>query len=195
MDLSCGGKCLKFLVFFFNAIVFIGGGITGGYGIFLLVNASKAAGSVNVFWDVLFAAIVAILLVAEIICGIILLVYRHDFVKLVGTEMQKAIKELSEEGPNASNPTLKSIYKLQEECCGGTGPSDWGNKYPDSCCESDARSCTNPYQQGCALAMYEKIKDSSLAFGLIIVIVCLVQIGAVICASCLAKKVNEYEKV
>ncbi|KAL5968736.1 23 kDa integral membrane protein [Taenia solium] len=110
--------------------------------------------------------------------------------------MQKAINELKSQGLNESNPTLKSIYKLQEElkCCGGTGPSDWGTTYPNSCCES-GNACTNPYNQGCAVAMYEKIKDSSLAFGLIILIVCLIQIGAVICASCLAKKVNEYEKV
>ncbi|MDG6100384.1 tetraspanin family protein, partial [Alteromonas sp. ZYF713] len=137
------------------------------------------------------------LLVAEIICGIILLVYRHDFVKLVGDAMQKAIQELKDHKHNASDPTLKSIYELQEhlECCGGTGPSDWGSPYPKSCCKSEKAACTQPYQQGCAVAMYETIKDSSLGFGLAILIICLIQIGAVICASCLAKKVNEYEKV
>ncbi|VDM34453.1 unnamed protein product [Hydatigera taeniaeformis] len=226
MELSCGGKCLKFLVFFFNAIVFIGGGITGGYGIYLLVKSTKTAGTVTVVLPAFitalglllfligflgcfgacynnacmlktFAAIVAILLVAEIICGIILLVYRHDFVKLVGKEMQKAIKDLSTHKHNSSDPTLKSIYKLQEEleCCGGVGPEDWGTNYPKSCCKSENQKCTSPFKQGCAQAMYDKIKDSSLAFGLTILIICLIQIGAVICASCLAKKVNEYEKV
>ncbi|VDK22139.1 unnamed protein product [Taenia asiatica] len=226
MALTCGGKFLKFLVFFFNAIVFIGGGVVGGYGIYLLVEASGAAGTVNVVLPAFitalglllfllgflgcfgacynnacmlktFAAIVGVLLVAELICGIVLLVYRHDFVKLVGDEMQKAIAELKNQGLNENDPTLKSIYKLQEEleCCGGTGPSDWGTTYPKSCCESEKNSCTEPYDKGCAVAMYEKVKDSSLAFGLIILIVCLIQIGAVICASCLAKKVNEYEKV
>ncbi|KAH9283922.1 23 kDa integral membrane protein [Echinococcus granulosus] len=189
MALSCGGKCLKFLVFFFNAIVFIGGGIIAGYGIFLIVKATKAAGS--------FAVIVAILLVAEIVCGIVLLVYRHDFVKHVGKEMQREIKELTAHGRNASDPTLKAIYKLQEElkCCGGVGPEDWNNSYPASCCGSKETSCTQPYQQGCAVAMYEQIKDSSLAFGLIILVVCLIQIGAVICACCLAKKVHEHNMV
>ncbi|KAH9283072.1 CD63 antigen [Echinococcus granulosus] len=226
MALSCGGKCLKFLVFFFNAIVFIGGGIIAGYGIFLIVKATKAAGSVSVTLPAFittfglllfligflgcfgacynntcmlktFAVIVAILLVAEIVCGIVLLVYRHDFVGLVEKEMQREIKKLTAHGRNASDPTLKAIYKLQEEleCCGGVGPTDWSKPYPASCCKSGKENCTQPYQQGCAVAMYEQIKDSSLAFGLIILVVCLIQIGAVICACCLAKKVNEYEKV
>ncbi|CDS36262.1 Tetraspanin-5 [Echinococcus multilocularis] len=226
MALSCGGKCLKFLVFFFNAIVFIGGGIVAGYGVFLIVKTTKAAGSVSVTLPAFittfglllfligflgcfgacynntcmlktFAVIVAILLVAEIVCGIVLLVYRHEFVGLVGKEMQREIKDLTAHGRNASDPLLKSIYKLQEEleCCGGVGPTDWSKPYPASCCKSGKENCTQPYQQGCAVAMYEQIKDSSLAFGLIILIVCLIQIGAVICACCLAKKVNEYEKV
>ncbi len=43
--------------------------------------------------------------------------------------------------------------------------------------------------------MYDQAKNSILAFGLIAVLICLIQIGAIVCAVCLAKKINEYEKV
>ncbi|KAM3176091.1 hypothetical protein ACTXT7_007212 [Hymenolepis weldensis] len=46
-------------------------------------------------------------------------------------------------------------------------------------------------KRGCAQAIYNEVKDSTLAMGIIILIIALIQIGAIICASCLAKKVNE----
>lgn len=43
--------------------------------------------------------------------------------------------------------------------------------------------------------MYEFIKNKALAAGLVLLVVCLVQIGAIVCACCLAKKIDGYEKV
>ncbi|MBW3907018.1 tetraspanin family protein, partial [Neisseria meningitidis] len=138
MGLSCGGNFLKFLVFFFNAIVFIGGGVIAAFGIYLLVETKKSGGTVSLVLPAFitafglllfligflgcfgacynntcmlktFAAIVGILLVAEIICAIVLLVYRHDFVRLVGKEMQEAIQELQSKRLSGSDPTLKAL--------------------------------------------------------------------------------------
>ncbi|KAL5968734.1 Leukocyte surface antigen CD53 [Taenia solium] len=225
MGLSCGGNFLKFLVFFFNAIVFIGGGVIAAFGIYLLVETKKSGGTVSLVLPAFitafglllfligflgcfgacynntcmlktFAAIVGILLVAEIICAIVLLVYRHDFVRLVGKEMQEAIQELQSKRLSGSDPTLKALEELQAKlkCCGGVGPSDW-RVAPPSCCGKESGSCTSPYQTGCAEAMYNEMKDSALAFGIVIIVIGLIQIGAIICAACLAKKVSEYEKV
>ncbi|VUZ39490.1 unnamed protein product [Hymenolepis diminuta] len=222
--MDCGGKFLKFLVFFFNAIVFIGGGVMGGYGIYLLVEAKQAAGSVSIVLPAFittfglllftigflgcfgacynntcmlktFAAIVGFLLICEVICAIILLVYRHDFVDLVGNELKKTISSIESGQLDSKDALVENLYKMQEEleCCGGTGPSDWTN-IPDSCYEGGDKTLTQ-YKTGCAQAMYEKVKDSALIVGVIIIVVALIQIGAIICAACLAKKVNEYEKV
>ncbi len=43
--------------------------------------------------------------------------------------------------------------------------------------------------------MYNFVKDKALAAALVLVVVCLVQIGAIICACCLANKLKGYEKV
>ncbi|VDD76966.1 unnamed protein product [Mesocestoides corti] len=225
MALSCGGSCLKCLVFFFNAIVFLGGIVISAFGIYMLVQAKQSAGSVSVTLPAfitafgllifllgflgcfgacyenrcmlkLFAVIVGVLLVAEIVCGIILLVYRHSFVDMVGKEMQNIIKSLSNSSNLEVEKTKEALDKLQSElkCCGGVNASDW-TTVPASCCTNGRQKCTNPYPTGCAQAMYEYIKTYSLAFGLIILILCLIQVGAIICAVCLAKKINEYEKV
>ncbi|KAM3176090.1 hypothetical protein ACTXT7_007211 [Hymenolepis weldensis] len=222
--MDCGGKFLKFLVFFFNAIVFIGGGIMAGYGIFLLVEAKQAAGSVSIVLPAFittfglllfmigflgcfgacynnscmlktFAAIVGFLLVCEVVCAIILLVYRHDFVDLVGKELQKTINSIENNELNSNDDLVENLYKVQKEleCCGGTGPSDW-KKIPPSCYGKENKNSTL-YKTGCAQAMYEKAKDSALIFSIIIIVIALIQIGAIICAVCLAKKVNEYEKI
>ncbi|EUB60810.1 Leukocyte surface antigen CD53 [Echinococcus granulosus] len=225
MALSCGGNFLRFLVFFFNAIVFIGGGVIAGFGIYLLVETNKSGGTVSMVLPAFitafglllfligfmgcfgacynnpcmlktFAAIVGILLIAEIICGIVLLAYRHDFVRLVGEKLKEAIKGLGSGSLSGSDPTLKALYELQMKlnCCGGTGPGDW-SAIPPSCCGRKTGSCTHPFKTGCAEAMYNEIKDSALVFGIIIIVIGLIQVGAIICAACLAKKVGEYEKV
>ncbi len=75
-----------------------------------------------------------------------------------------------------------------------TGPSDW-TIVPASCCANGKTGCASPYQKGCAEAMYELIKNSALAAGITVLVLCLIQVGAIICAVCLAKKINEYEKV
>nr|CDS25967.2 tetraspanin [Hymenolepis microstoma] len=214
--MDCGGKFLKFLMIFFNTIVIIGGGIMAGYGIYLIVEAKAAGGAVPMFVPAFittfgllvfaiaflgcfgacynnscmlktFAIVIGILLVCEFIGGILLFVYRHNFVDAVAKGFQKTIKDYENNQLSADDPSFEALDRLQKElkCCGGAGPSDWNT--PPSSCKS--------YKIGCAEAMYEEIKDSALTFGIIILILALIQIGAIICAACLAKKVNEYEKV
>ncbi|KAL5110668.1 Leukocyte surface antigen CD53 [Taenia crassiceps] len=185
MALSCSGKFLKFLVFFFNAIVFIGGGVIACFGIYLLVESKKTGGTVSLVLPAFITAfaIVGILLVAEVICAIVLLVYRHDFVRLVGKEIRDAIKRHEDGSLLISDPTLKALDELQMKTV------------PPSCCGKESGSCSAPHQIGCAQAMYDEIKDSALAFGIVIIVIGLIQIGAIVCAACLAKKVSEYEKV
>lgn len=224
--MDCGGKCLKFLMVFFNLIVFFGGGVMAGYGIYLLVEAKEASGTVSIVLPAFittfgllvffiaflgccgawknnscmlktFGVIVIILLICEAVCAILLLVYRHQFVGIVEENFQSLIKELEDKKITEDDPSIKTIYKLQKslECCGGSGPGDWKNP-PDSCCEGSGSggSCTT-YKTGCAKAMYQKVKDSALTFGIIILILALIQIGAIICAFCLAKEVKNYERI
>nr|CUU98803.1 hypothetical transcript [Hymenolepis microstoma] len=46
------------------------------------------------------------------------------------------------------NSELSYIDDLQKEyeCCGGTGPSDWNGKIPESCCANGMPNCSSPYR-------------------------------------------------
>uniref|UniRef100_A0A0X3PFE2 CD63 antigen n=1 Tax=Schistocephalus solidus TaxID=70667 RepID=A0A0X3PFE2_SCHSO len=105
MALSCGTKCIKFLLFLFNALVFIFGAILSGFGIYFVVEAKKefsdqaiaipafiltmgllvfligflgccGACKENICMLKTFAAIIIVLLILQIIAGILVFVYR-----------------------------------------------------------------------------------------------------------------------
>ncbi|VDK73745.1 unnamed protein product [Dibothriocephalus latus] len=144
-----------------------------------------------------FAAIIIILLIAEIIGGILVFVYRHKFVDLLGDGIADTIKDLKNLSKPQQEATMKTLNELQEklECCGGHNSSDWSKPLPSSCCEDEPTVCLKPYKQGCAQAMYDYMKQKSLAMGIILFVMAVLELGAIISACCLAKKLGEYEKL
>jgi len=209
---------------FRHAYLQAGGAACSGFGIYLLVEANKTAGTVSkgipifilatglliFFLGFLgcvgaccenscmlktFAIIIGVLLLAEIIGGILVLVYRHQFVSWTGTALKAQIDKLNEAMPNEFKDVRDAINQMQKElkCCGGTAASDWID-VPESCCKTGNSKCVY-YKQGCAVAMYELIKNKALMVGLSLVLMCLLQIGAIVCACCLSKKIGAYESV
>ncbi|KAL7064796.1 hypothetical protein AAHC03_05570 [Spirometra sp. Aus1] len=144
-----------------------------------------------------FAVIIIILLILQIIAGILVFVYRSKFTTVVAEGIAYQIKHLDSLPATEQKETRKAFNKLQQKlnCCGGHGPEDWGTSVPPSCCKGETSPCNTPYKQGCAKAMYEMVKDKALIIGIIIVVMAIIQLGAVISACCLAKKIGEYEKV
>ncbi|BHF65958.1 Leukocyte surface antigen cd53 [Sparganum proliferum] len=216
MGLSCGGSCLKCLVFFFNALVFVGGGILSGFGIYLVIESAKAtstqtmgvsafvlavgllifllgflgcvgACTENVCMLKTFAVIIAILVILEIIAAILL------FIKeIAAMGIQYQIKEILSGSNVVTEETKKALDELQKHlnCCGGEGPADWKNQIPASCCASGSANCANPYPQGCAEALYNAVKDKTLVMGIVIVVLAVLELGAIIAACVLAHKIN-----
>nr|VZI43349.1 unnamed protein product [Spirometra erinaceieuropaei] len=144
-----------------------------------------------------FAAIIIVLVILQIIACILVFVYTGKFVTLAADAIATQIKELDQLPAVERNQTLEVIDHMQKqlECCGGHGPADWGTTYPPSCCGEESKTCKKPYQQGCAKTIYEIIKVQSMTVGIIIAVMAIVQLGAIIAACCLAKKIGEYEKV
>uniref|UniRef100_A0A0V0JA15 Tetraspanin n=1 Tax=Schistocephalus solidus TaxID=70667 RepID=A0A0V0JA15_SCHSO len=226
MALSCGTKCIKYILLIFNTLVFILGCIITGFGIYFVVEAEKdlngqavgvpafvltlgllvfllgflgccGAWKENVCLLRTFGAIIIILLICEIVAGILVFVYRAKFVTLVADGIANQISELNTMSQTQQEDTRKAIDTLQEnlECCGGHNASDWGKDVPSSCCKGQPKKCDSPYKQGCAQAMYEFVKDKALGVGITLVIMAVLELGAIISALCLAKKIGEYEKV
>nr|CDS25966.1 tetraspanin [Hymenolepis microstoma] len=201
-------RCLRCAVDIFNAITFIGGGIIIAFGIYLIVEVNRlgayqstALAAVILIFGILiflaaflgffgahknntclltaFCVIISFLIVAQIIVASLVLVSQS----VVSYQLLHIF--------------LSYIDDLQKEyeCCGGTGPSDWNGKIPESCCANGMPNCSSPYRTGCAKALFSFIKPVFLGVALSIFANSLIQLCSVICAACLASKIRNYEKV
>ncbi|VDN14935.1 unnamed protein product [Dibothriocephalus latus] len=140
-----------------------------------------------------FAAVVTVLLILQIIAGILAFVYRSKFVGLVADAIAMHINQLDSLPSVEQKEMRKALDKVQKElkCCGGYSSADWGEAVPSSCCAGETSPCRNPYQQGCAQATYDLIKDKALIVGIILIVMAILQLGAIISACCLATKIKE----
>lgn len=50
------------------------------------------------------------------------------------------------------------------QCCGNTGPLDWGLSVPSSCCDEGANVCTivNAFPKGCSTQLYDLVSTSGM---------------------------------
>uniref|UniRef100_A0A5K3FH28 Tetraspanin n=1 Tax=Mesocestoides corti TaxID=53468 RepID=A0A5K3FH28_MESCO len=144
-----------------------------------------------------FATFAGFLFVIELIAAVIVFVTQTQFVRLLGFALQQQISAIedSSQGPGADD-FMQALDKLQEtlKCCGGVSASDW-KTVPASCCPSGNKGCKDPYPVGCAEAAFDLFKGYFLASGIITILLCIVELTAVICACVLAHQYKNYEKV
>ncbi|VDK29592.1 unnamed protein product [Dibothriocephalus latus] len=183
------------------------GGVITGFGIYFVVEAEKDiylfdVGIPALFLTMglvllLFAAIIIILLIAEIVAGALVFVYRGRFVNLVAYGLASQISQLKNFNTTQYEDIREAINVFQEklQCCGGYNASDWGTPFPSSCCAGNPAQCTSPYEQGCAQALYDYINKESVSVGIILFIMAVLQLGAIIAAFYLASSAREYEKI
>ncbi|VDN09042.1 unnamed protein product [Dibothriocephalus latus] len=200
MALSCGTKCIKYLLFIFNALVFLFGAVITGFGIYFVVEATKNIGgqAVGIPAFILTLGLLVFIIGFLGCCGACKehVCMLKTFVTVMADGIADQIKHLNTLPPEERKETRKALDELQEKlkCCGGHSAADWKN-VPASCCKNGKANCPDPYPQGCAKAMYEEIKNKALAVGIVIFVMAIIQLGAIISACCLAKKIGEYEKV
>jgi len=153
-----------------------------------------------------YAFIVGVMLIAEITLGILLLVYPTQAEDILKDAMTKNFKTY-----NTSNEAnTRSIDGIQHdlECCGVNNYTDWrdydwskGENVADSCCRIESLGCGNKmalateedaekkiYTQGCFYAIKEDLKDETIALGVILFLMAVVQVMSVSCACGLASK-------
>lgn len=157
-----------------------------------------------------YAFIVTVLLLGEIILGILLLVYPNKAEDLITEGMTDAFEKYG----NEDESLRKAIDNIQHDlkCCGVKSYQDWQNytwsggvNVSDGCCKEDAENCgtgmavadeqtaaKNIYTRGCYEALKENLQGETIALGVVLFLMAIVQVMAITCACGLARKEGRY---
>ncbi|VDK38946.1 unnamed protein product [Taenia asiatica] len=211
MALTCGEQCLRILLVVCNLFVFLFGCICTGFAAYTLAKVKEytsdqgaivipafilalvllilllgflgccGAWKLNSCCLKTYAIIITVLIIIEVICGILILIYHDKGKDLIA----KFLKECISDAQIPGNIEMEDMMRnLQEkfECCGASGPNDW--KDPSKYCSSH----NDPISKGCADAIYEYLRSHAIVVGVTAIVLSIVEIGAVFAACCLAGK-------
>ncbi|VDM22407.1 unnamed protein product [Hydatigera taeniaeformis] len=218
MALTCGEQCLRILLVVCNLFVFLFGCICTGFAAYTLAKVKEytndqwaivipafilalvllilllgflgccGAWKLNSCCLKTYAAIITVLIIIEVICGILILVY-HDKGK---DFIVRFLKECIRDAEIPGNIEMEDMMRnLQEkfECCGAAGPMDWSN--PTKYCDRHGGLISNVssiFKRGCADAIYEYLRSHAIVVGVTAIVLSIIEIGAVFAACCLAGK-------
>lgn len=159
-----------------------------------------------------YAGIVLLLLIAEVVLGILILVYRAEAENFITENMDKTFDKYNSTGDAALTKSLDALQNSLE-CCGVNGYQDWKNytfgretgdvamgcciKMTDSCNEGMALLPLDQvedkiYTKGCYDRIKEDLQGITVALGVTTIILGLVQLLSISCACGLAKKSGRY---
>ncbi|VDK38947.1 unnamed protein product [Taenia asiatica] len=201
---SLSTKVLRVLLVVFDLVLFATGAIMTGFGIYLVIASKtySATGQMqaipiaflvlgllvlltsffgccgalkmNRCFLLLFALLVALIVVGEIVCAVVLLVNKNKFRPYIRNYFLNAITEIQ----NNENPSLEqTIRYLQDEmdCCGANGPSDW--KQPNiSCCDDGRSYCLFYPQMGCVDAVYHEMREGIVGVGAVVIVLAVLEL-------------------
>ncbi|XP_037098530.1 tetraspanin-11 isoform X3 [Syngnathus acus] len=203
--------CLKYLLFVFNSLFWVGGAAVLGVGVWTLVEKSE-------FLSLLASGTFAVSAYILILAGSLVVVTGFLGCCAVIREQRSCLSTLSEElkqhlkltmTDNYAQPGKEAITlavdKLQQEfkCCGSNSYQDWTDSVyilstsanrrlvPDSCCKSLTPACgirnhpSNIYkvEGGCITKLEQFLADHLLVIGAVgIGVACLQLAGAILTA-------------
>ncbi|TNM90799.1 hypothetical protein fugu_003088, partial [Takifugu bimaculatus] len=194
---TCGTICLKYLLFAFNFMFWLAGGVVMAVGVWTLIEKTDY---ISLLPSMTYAASAYILVLAGVIVMVtgvlgccatfkehkrLLRVY---FVLLLCIFLLEILAGV-----------LAYIYYQQFKCCGSNGSSDWaesifirsganGRLVPDSCCKTSTKLCglrdhpSNIYkvEGGCISKLEEFILDHLKIIGAVGVGIACVQVSSMI---------------
>ncbi|KAL5110378.1 Leukocyte surface antigen CD53 [Taenia crassiceps] len=138
---------------------------------------------------VFYAILMVLLIIGEITCGTLLFALKNQSLKLIEQYFSSSIYNI--ESGIGSSQLLNSIKKIQSslECCGARGPGDWKDPY-EFCCSS-GRICFRVPQLGCIQAADQVLTEGRLPLGIAIIVLGVIEMGAVACAAFLARQIQQ----
>lgn len=158
-----------------------------------------------------YAAIVLILLIAEVVLGILILVYTNQAENVI----KDGMGEIFEQYGNGDKALKESLDHAQHDlkCCGVNNYTDWSD-YPygqrtggvaDGCCKVMSEGCGNGifnkplseidqliHTQGCYHAIKDDIQGVAIGLGVVCIALALVQLLSISCACGIANKSSHY---
>ncbi|KAA0183412.1 23 kDa integral membrane protein [Fasciolopsis buskii] len=159
-------------------------------GIILLVSFLGCCGAIreNVCMLYMYGALLALLLIGEVVVAVLAIVYKDTIDAKVKEVLTQYVQDY-----DTSEEIAKSIDMIQEnfECCGAVGPGDYGTReLPKSC-----KSSLVPYTKGCTEAFGQFLKSNLIIVACAAFGVCFIQLLSTIIAFCLGKHISDYEGV
>ncbi|VDN16353.1 unnamed protein product [Dibothriocephalus latus] len=143
-----------------------------------------------------FAVIMSILVLLEAVAAFLLFAFRGKCKEFVENALKKIIDRIVSDTAEPNDVAAMDFMQQKFQCCGAKSPADWGDKMPSSCCKNQASPCpNNSYTVGCGDAFYLVIKDSWLYLGIVILIIAILEVGAIASACILQSKITTYESV
>ncbi|KAH9283502.1 hypothetical protein ECG_04256 [Echinococcus granulosus] len=178
MAMPRSSGCFRFFFVIFNFFVFVAGGLLTGFGIYITVEAVQNG--------LIYATLMMLLIVGEIICGALLFALKNQSSKLIERYFNNSIYKI-ESGIGDSH-LRNSIRKIQNslKCCGAYGPGDWRDPY-EFCCRS-GKICFRAPKLGCVQAAGKVLTENRLPLGITVMVLGIIEIGAVACAATLARR-------
>ncbi|EUB64171.1 integral membrane protein [Echinococcus granulosus] len=213
MVLTCGEQCLRILLVVCNLFVFLFGCICTGFAAYTLAKvreytSDQGALIVPAFiltlvllililgflgccgaWKLnscclkTYAIIITILIIIEVICGILILVYHDKGKDFIAKFLRQCIREAEVPGNTDMEDMMRNLQEKMDPQIGRTQAitaPDLTTPYPSSRHSSSG--------QGCADAIYEYLRSHAIVVGVTAIVLSIVEIGAVFAACCLAGK-------
>ncbi|KAM9409492.1 CD151 antigen-like isoform 2-T2 [Pholidichthys leucotaenia] len=215
---TCGTICLKYLLFTFNFLFWLAGGVVMAVGVWTLVEKSDY---ISLLSSKTYAASAYILVLA----GAIVMVTgvlgccatfkeQRRLLRVVNEELKLNLKKtITEKYQQSSYEHItRAVDKLQQEfkCCGSINSSDWsesvwirsgdskGRAVPDSCCKTPSEFCgmrdhpSNIYkvEGGCITKLEKFILEHLKIIGAVGIGVACVQIIGMVFTCCLYRSLK-----
>lgn len=215
MELTCGEQCLRVLLVVCNLLVFIFSSVCAGFAAYILAKVKEVTDNNNAIVSIAivlavvlftlvlsffgccgawklstcmlktFAIIISILLIVEVIVGILVLVYKEKVKDYANAYVKQLIYNVEVSGSAEAEGILRSLQK-RLKCCGATAETDWRDP-KTYCCPRDNPNCQPISGKGCVNVIYDYLKGHSVVAGILVLVLAVVEIGAIVAACCLAK--------
>ncbi|VDO06434.1 unnamed protein product [Rodentolepis nana] len=190
MELSCGEQCLRVLLVVCNLLVFIVSSVCAGFAAYILAKVKEVTDDNN--------AIVSITIILVVVLFTVVLSFfgccgawklNTCMLKTVKDYASAYVKQLIYNVEVSGSVEAEGILRnLQEKlkCCGATGESDWQDP-KTFCCPRNNPNCQVITGKGCVNVIYDYLKGHSVVAGILVLVLAVVEIGAIVAACCLAK--------
>ncbi|XP_062240787.1 leukocyte surface antigen CD53-like isoform X2 [Platichthys flesus] len=117
-----------------------------------------------------------LLMLVELTAACLLLWYGEQLSGVITEDLKKSLEEAK---GSTGNQTLSAWDLVQNKfnCCGVTNYTEWNDKVPKSCCQTNCSTSHPPYwEKGCLVKMTTLFEDNFLTTGISVIVLCMIEV-------------------